>query len=274
MEVAPRGGDTQTLPPLRCTPVAITDLLDRIPFSPQKERAPAPPPPRPFGVELPEVERVGIDLPPGVDLPPSDGAAQDAAPPQDPEPVASEPDQEAVPSTRPPLPSYAVAAIGGLLLLCLALAIALLAVAQGAAPAEAAPSEQAEPAAGPGVPPELDAAFTAEPSPIPVDLLTRLEAASDQPLEVELGHLLDAVQHGFGRRSAHLEPTLRSYVYRMSSRFEWNPDSFRVAVTAPDGGLAAARGATLERLFDDAVASGRLQVGTGVGPHALTLVTP
>ncbi len=256
--------------------MAITDLLDRIPFSPPKERAPAPPPPRPFGVELPEVERVGIDLPPGVDLPLSDVESEDAAHPsggQQPH-GESESAQAATTGARAPLPSYAVAAIGGLLLLCLALAISLLMVAQGAEPAEAAPSEQTEPAAEAGVPPALDAAFTAEPSPIPVDLLTRLEAASDQPLDAELSHLLDAMQHGFGRRSAQLEPTLRSYVYRMSSRFEWNPDSFRVAVTAPDGDLAAARGATLERLFDDAIASGRLQVGTGVGPHALTLVTP
>ena len=226
-------------------------------------------------MELPEIERVGIDLPPGVDLPHSDEP--------DSEPAAGvEPPSPRSPSPRPPLSSTAIAAIGALLVLCLALATALWVTAQNGAPAaQAAPPAQAEPnapsepAAAPARPDpaRLDAAFTAEPSPIPVDLLTRLEAASEEPLDVELSHLLDAVQHGFGQRSTQLEPTLRSYVYRMSSRFEWNPDSFRVAVTAPDADLAAARGATLERLFDDAVASGRLRVGTGVGPHALTLVT-
>lgn len=218
---------------------------------------PAAPPPRPFGVEVPEVERVGIDLPPGVDLPRPDHATEDLAGPS---PIAA----------RPPLPSYAVATIGGLLLLCLALSAALLVAVQDAPPVAAAPKPDtsALPASA-----DLDTAFTADPSPIPVDLLTRLEEASAEPLDIELTRLLDAIQHGFGRRSVQLEPTLRSYVYRMASRFEWNPDTFRVAVTAPDGDLAAARGATLERLFDDAIASGRLQVGTGVGPDALTLAT-
>ncbi|MGB3544848.1 hypothetical protein [Rubrivirga sp.] len=114
--------------------------------------------------------------------------------------------------------------------------------------------------------------FPADPSPIPVDLLTRLEGASDSPLETELGFLLDAVQHGFSRNSARLEPTLRSYVYRMTSRFVWNPESFRIAVTAPDPELAAARGELLKSLFEDAVATGRLDVGTGTGPHALMVI--
>ena len=121
--------------------------------------------------------------------------------------------------------------------------------------------------------PSVPASFTAEPTAIPVELLTRLEEASDEALYVELARLLEAMQFGFGRRSAQLEPTLRSYVYRMGSRFEWNPDTFRVAVTAPDPALATTRAALLERLFEDAVAAGRLDVGTGVGPHALTLVT-
>lgn len=264
MEVAPAPFDTKAFPLPHSAPVAITDLLDRIPFSPQKDPAPTAPPPRSFGVELPEVERVGIDLPPGIDLPAPDDAPDADAP--------ETPDAYAV--ARPPLPSYAVVLIGGLSLLCLALAAALTVAVQDATPVAAAPPvEQAEPAPDAPAAAALDASFTAEPSPIPVDLLTRLEEASEEPLDIELSRLLDAIQHGFGRRSVQLEPTLRSYVYRMSSRFEWNPDSFRVAVTAPDGDLAAARGATLERLFDDAVASGRLQVGTGVGPHALTLVT-
>lgn len=116
------------------------------------------------------------------------------------------------------------------------------------------------------------ASFPAEPTPIPIDLLTRLESASDSPLETELGYLLDAIQHGFGRNSARLEPTLRSYVYRMTSRFVWNPDSFRVAVTAPNPDLATARGELLKRLFEDAVTTGRLEIGTGTGPNALMVI--
>ena len=58
----------------------------------------------------------------------------------------------------------------------------------------------------------------------------------------------------------------------MTSRFVWNPDSFRVAVTAPDPDLAEARGALLKSLFEDAVAAGRLEVGTGTGPHALMVI--
>ena len=50
-----------------------------------------------------------------------------------------------------------------------------------------------------------------EPSPIPVELLTRLEAASEEPLDVELSRLLDAIQHGFGRRSAVLEPSCEPF---------------------------------------------------------------
>lgn len=174
------------------------------------------------------------------------------------------------------LPSYAVIAIGGLALACLALVVALVA-------ALGATSEASDTLAAPGPPvPEAIAAaepeaspafFPAEPAPIPVDLLTQLEAASDQPLEVELGRLLEAIQEGLGTQSARLEPTLRSYVYRMTARFEWNPHTYRIAVTAPDARLAEARKALLDQLFADAVASGRLRVGTGIGPHALTLVT-
>ncbi len=185
----------------------------------------------------------------------------------------------------PPLPSWAIATIGALALLALALAVALAVTLD--VPPDALPHELATPQAeGTGAPPaqvstrpaDTRAApspsdFPADPSPIPVDLLTRLEEAGDQPLDIELSRLLDAIQFGFGRRSARLDPTLRSYVYRMASRFEWNPESYRVAVTAPDPELAAARGALLEQLFSDAIAAGRLQIGTGVGPHALALVS-
>ncbi len=176
------------------------------------------------------------------------------------------------------MPSWGIVLVGGLSLLCAVLAIALAMALQAAPPATAEQPSVASadrPAAETAPEPEpvrSPATFSAEATSIPVELITRLEAASEEPLDVELSRLLDAIQHGFGRRGAVLEPTLRSYVYRMASRFEWNPDSFRIAVTAPDPDLAAARGALLERLFEDAVAAGRLAVGTGVGPHALTLV--
>ena len=173
-------------------------------------------------------------------------------------------------------------AIGGLSLLCLLLGASLAAVLWTSAPLAEAAAEPAPSAAGPAAPPAevalvnqtVDpATFPADPEPIPVDLLTRLEAASESTLDVELGRLLDAVQHGFGDRSARLEPTLQSYVYRMGSRFEWNPDSFRISVTAPDPTLAAARATLIAGLFEDAVAAGRLQIRTGSGPHALTVDT-
>ena len=256
--------------------MAITDLLDRIPFPAQPRGAPAT---RPFRVELPPVERVGVplaDAPGGTAAEAS--APRSAAPP--PPPAAPLPDAPpplrppGVPASpvRPPLPSYAVVVVGGLTLLSLALAVALAMAARTAAPAAAAPPVAA-PAAASAAPSVPEPSFGAEPAPIPVDLLTRLEEASEEPLGVELNRLLDAVQHGFGSESAQLEPTLRSYVYRMSSRFEWNPDTFKVAVTAPDADLAEARGALLGHLFENATATGRLQVGTGTGPHALTLVT-
>lgn len=275
----------------------ITDLLDRVPFSPRAPRAEADAPvadapeveaPRPFEIELPPVDRIDGAIPlPDRPL----GAIAPDADDDDTEADAPEPPAPPHPPARaslPPLPSWGIALVGGLSLVCLALTAALaIAVTDRprveAAPAPADTAEAPTPDAdAPAPPADSDAApeptaspadFSADPAPIPVDLLTRLEKASDEPLDVELSRLLDAIQHGFGRRSAQLEPTLRSYVYRMASRFEWNPDSFRVAVTAPDPDLAAARAALLERLFEDAVAAGRLDVGTGVGPHALTLVS-
>ncbi|WP_420457353.1 hypothetical protein [Rubrivirga sp.] len=271
----------------------ITDLLDSVPFS---LGAPAPEPSEP----APTADRVGASERPG--RPSGDGASEPTgerpglrivtldtlnaldlegppAPPSPEPPAATVAGLGERPPTtsRPPLPSWAVAATGGLALLSIAL-IAALAVALTGSTDAVAPS--ADPAATRPAPADAatppapsPASFPADPSPIPVDLLTRLEEASNEPLDVELSRLLDAIQHGFGRRSAQLEPTLRSYVYRMGSRFEWNPDTFRVAATAPDPALAAARAALLERLFEDAVAAGRLDVGTGVGPDALTLVT-
>ena len=286
----------------------ITDLLDRVPFSPRASGAgagvpaaeaghdAAPADARPFEIELPPVERIGDgaiplpDRPLDAIAPHSSGSPDGDTEAEVPETEGSEPSPAPRPvrASLPPLPSWGIALVGALSLACLALTAALAIAATDRPRVEAAPAPAdtegaaapaaAEPASATSSTPPLapsvsPADFSADPAPIPVDLLTRLEEASSEPLDVELSRLLDAIQHGFGRRSAQLEPTLRSYVYRMASRFEWNPDSFRVAVTAPDPDLAAARAVLLERLFEDAVAAGRLDVGTGVGPHALTLVT-
>ncbi|HEX8387365.1 MAG TPA: hypothetical protein VF576_14325 [Rubricoccaceae bacterium] len=189
------------------------------------------------------------------------------------------------------LPAWAVLALGSLTLTCLGLLALLVLGAQP--PPAGAPSDPVDAAGAVTPEPEPDAApavedsapqpapagadgaasaFAADPQPIPTDLITRLEASSNEPLQGELRHLLAAVQHGFGSESAQLEPTLRSYAYRMASRFEWNPDTFRVAVTAPSPALADARAATLRRLFGDAVASRRLVIRSAAGPNALSLV--
>ena len=120
---------------------------------------------------------------------------------------------------------------------------------------------------------QIPALFPAEPSPVPQGLITDIEAASGEPLPVELGHLLSAIQEGFGRESVQLAPELRAYAFRMASRFDWNPDTFRVAVTAPDAELADARATTLRRLFESATGADRLQIRSGTGPHSLTLVS-
>ncbi|GAB5537107.1 MAG: hypothetical protein Rubg2KO_33560 [Rubricoccaceae bacterium] len=120
---------------------------------------------------------------------------------------------------------------------------------------------------------QIPALFPSEPSPVPQELITDIEAASGEPLPVELGRLLSAIQEGFGRESVQLAPELRAYVFRMASRFDWNPDTFRVAVTAPDADLAEARATTLRRLFENATGSERLQIRSGAGPHSLTLVS-
>ena len=283
--------DTPAFPDARPALVALTELLDRVSIRardtpPATGPAAEPGAERTFDVEVPAVGRPTIALSDRPEPP-----AADEAPAADAPPVAPQPPPVA--SAAAALPSWAVATIGGLSLLSLALAVALaLAVGRGEADpppaadapavaggAPAEPSAGAAPASVQAVAPPADTAapspadFPADPAPIPVDLLTRLEEASDEPLAVELTRLLDAVGHGFGRRSARLEPTLRSYVYRTTSRFAWSSDTFRVAVTAPDPALAAARGALLDQLFADAVAAGRLQVGTGTGPHALTLVS-
>ena len=120
---------------------------------------------------------------------------------------------------------------------------------------------------------QIPALYPAEPRPVPQEVITDIEAASGEPLPVELGRLLSGIQEGFGAESVQLAPELRAYVFRMASRFDWNPDTFRVAVTAPSAELAEARAATLRRLFESATGSERLQIRSGAGPHALTLVS-
>ena len=185
------------------------------------------------------------------------------------------------------LPAWAILAMGSLALACLGL-LALLAL--GARPGQAAETpggtggdtsvvEAAEPVAAGGAPSVPAAAavpvttFGTEPVAISGEVLARLEAASNEPLHSELTALLAAIQIGFGSDSAQLDPALRSYATRMASRFEWNPDTFQVAVAAPTPALADARAATLRRLFGDAVASERLVIATASGPGALTLAS-
>ena len=235
--------------------MAITDLLSRIPIPPALRRSAPGPDPVP---EAPDTDWMA-DAWPGYSAP-----AEFATPtaPREPRPAGG-------------LPSWAVLAMAGLGLMVLALAAALLAVRAPAAPEIeiAVPTASADLAAPTPESPAPTTAFAADPAPVPTDVITRLEAASNEPLHGELSVLLEAIQDGFGSQSAQLDPALRSYTTRMASRFEWNPDTFRVAVTSPSAELAEARAGTLKRLFGAAVASRRLQIEPAAGPDALTLVS-
>ncbi len=230
--------------------MSITDLLARIPFPPRRAAAPA-------------------------DVPVEDTAWMETAWTG----YSAPAEFSGAPATTPaaPLPSYVVLALGAAALSALGLVAVLLA-------SSAAPS--AEPALAPMVASPVAAEFTtrpapivaettfgADPTPVTADVLARLEQSSNEPLHGELTQLLDAIQAGFGVASADLDPALRSYTVRMASRFEWNPDTFHVAVTAPKADLADARARLLRRVFADAVFSRRLQIQTATGPDALTLVT-
>lgn len=194
-------------------------------------------------------------------------------------------------TSGPPLSSTGVLALAGLTLACLGLMAALV-LTSANAPQEYVPMARTAAGAEPstaalGTTPEapkpkpqvlsldsLAATFPAEARPIPTEMITRVEDAASEPLEIELGHLLEAIQTGFGERSVQVEPTIRPYVFRMAGRLTVRSDSFRIAVTAPDDALATARAATLRRLFDTAgVPSPRLSIGVGSGPHALSLVS-
>ncbi|NNF59411.1 MAG: hypothetical protein HKN04_14340 [Rhodothermaceae bacterium] len=182
----------------------------------------------------------------------------------------------------PPLPSRAVLLIGGLALLCLVLLATLtFAVSNADAPSLAldAPPDPVAAArldATTTRSPQRteagsDAVYAAEPNAIPTGVLTALEQASEEPIEVEFNRLLDAIQHGFGESSVQIEPTLRPYAARIAGRLNVRPVSFTVRVAAPDRALAQARARALGRLFDAmGVVSSRLSFTPRAGAPGLS----
>lgn len=115
------------------------------------------------------------------------------------------------------------------------------------------------------------AVFAAEPRAIPSGMITSLEQAAEEPLDVELSRLLDAIQQGFGESSAQIAPTLRPYAYRLAGRMNIRQGAFRIRVAAPNEDLAVARAEVLARLFESAgVASNRLTFMPRSGIHSLT----
>ena len=115
------------------------------------------------------------------------------------------------------------------------------------------------------------AVFTAESAPLPTSVITALEQASEEPLDVELSRLLDAIQQGFGESSIQIAPTLRPYAYRLAGRMNIRPGAYRVRVAAPSESLAEARAQVLGRLFESAgVVSSRLTFVPRSGIHSLT----
>ena len=151
--------DTPPFPNGFVRPVPITDLLDRVPFSPSARpreagakaspSASGGPTERTFELQLPTVERVGaldpVVLPPPftsmaetADAPSEAGTESAQEPPTDPPPPAARPSQPRFASLQP-LPSWGIAVIGGLSLLCLALAASLAVAVAEPARVEAAP---------------------------------------------------------------------------------------------------------------------------------------
>ncbi len=113
--------------------------------------------------------------------------------------------------------------------------------------------------------------FDAESFPIPASVITALERAAEEPLDVELYRLLDAIQQGFGESSIQIAPTLRPYAYRLAGRMNIRPGAYRVRVAAPSEELAIARAEVLGRLFESAgVVSSRLTFVPRTGIHSLT----
>lgn len=116
-----------------------------------------------------------------------------------------------------------------------------------------------------------DRIYPADPQSIPATVLAALEQAAEEPLEVELSRLLDALQFGFGESSIQVEPTLRPYAFRLAGRMNVRGGSFRVRVGAYDEALARQRAESLRRLFEAAgVVPGRLQFSPRSGAPGLT----
>jgi hypothetical protein len=181
--------------------------------------------------------------------------------------------------------------VGGLALFCLALFMALAFESNRAAdslqlqldvPAEQAADLATTEEIGTGsedglvreAPAETSdnaAVFTAEAAPLPASVITALEQASEEPLDVELSRLLDAIQQGFGESSIQIAPALRPYAYRLAGRMNIRPGAYRVRVAAPSESLAEARAQVLGRLFESAgVVSSRLTFVPRPGIHSLT----
>ena len=135
----------------------------------------------------------------------------------------------------------------------------------GSAPDEGVMAE------APAEAPHTAAIFTAESAPLPASVITALEQASEEPLDVELSRLLDAIQQGFGESSIQIAPTLRPYAYRLAGRMNIRPGAYRIRVAAPSRNLAEARAEVLGRLFESAgVVSSRLTFVPRSGIHSLT----
>ncbi len=185
----------------------------------------------------------------------------------------------------PPLTSRAILLVGGLSLFCLALFSAL--ILESGTDTDSTPlqldrrtEQTGNPAQRPDTAPNgaaqaaeasrTIAAYDAEPHAIRAGAITALEQAAEEPLDVELSRLLDAIQQGFGETSVQVAPALRPYAYRLAGRMNIRPGAYRVRVAAPNEGLAIARAEVLARLFETAgVVSSRLTFVPRTGMHSL-----
>lgn len=173
--------------------------------------------------------------------------------------------------------------VGGMALFCLALFTALVFEsgrdARGSQLQLDVPTEEAsQQSAGPDSnaetqeeSPRNTSVFAAESNPIPSGIIMALEQAAEEPLEVELNRLLDAIQQGFGESSIQIAPSLRPYAFRLAGRMNIRPGAFRVRVASPREDLAIARAEVLGRLFESAgVVSSRITFVPRTGIHSLT----
>lgn len=112
--------------------------------------------------------------------------------------------------------------------------------------------------------------YDSEAHPISATTLTALEQAAEEPIDIELARLLEAIQQGFGESSIQIEPTLRPYAFRLAGRLNIRPENYRIRVSAPIEDLAIARAEILGRLFESAgVVSNRLTFTPRTGIHSL-----